>query len=137
LQKNSLYGQEFLIVNAEATTNAGKKRQAERDSLFLTATMKVHGLAAPVTVRVRNLSNGGMMIDGNGMMMPGQAIETELRGIGPVTGVIAWVEAGRAGVAFDEQVDPKMARSQPAPIHPRILKIPLASPRRPGLKSDD
>jgi hypothetical protein len=121
------------VVDAE-TKIVEMKRKAERDSLFLSATLKVTGIASPMTVRVRNLSNGGMMIDGNAMLVPGQAVQTELRGIGAITGVIAWVEAGRAGVAFDDMVDPKLARSQPTPPDPAILKAPEVELRRPGLK---
>jgi hypothetical protein len=110
------------------------QRQAERDSLFLSATIKVEGLAAPITVRVRNLSNGGMMIDGNTQLVPGQAVSTDLRGIGPVTGMIAWVEAGRAGVAFDDMVDPKMARSPSVGSETPVVKAPKIVDRRPGLK---
>jgi hypothetical protein len=122
-------------VNAEAKVLRAQ-RQAERDSLFLRATLQVQGIAGPINVRVRNLSNGGMMIDGNSLMMPGQLVQTELRGIGPVTGVIAWVEAGRAGVAFDDMVDPKMARSQVTAVpEAAIMKAPKTNDRRPGLKT--
>jgi hypothetical protein len=122
-------------VNAEVKVLAAQ-RQAERDSLFLRATLQVQGIAAPINVRVRNLSNGGMMVDGNSLMMPGQSVQTELRGIGPVTGIIAWVEAGRAGVAFDDIVDPKMARSQVnAAPEATIMKAPKTNDRRPGLKT--
>jgi hypothetical protein len=110
------------------------KRQAQRESLFLSATLRVQGLAGPITVRVRNLSNGGMMVDGNAQLTPGQLVETELRGIGPITGMIAWVEAGRAGVAFDDMVDPKMARAPVATPDPAIIKAPKIYDRRPGLK---
>lgn len=122
-------------MNAKAKI-IGAQRQAERDSLFLRATLHVQGIAGAVDVRVRNLSNGGMMVDGNSLMMPGQAVKTELRGIGPVTGIIAWVEAGRAGVAFDDMVDPKMARSQIAVVpETAIMKAPKIDDRRPGLKT--
>jgi hypothetical protein len=127
--------EEIRIVNAKAKI-LGAQRQAERDSLFLRATLHVQGIASPIDVRVRNLSNGGMMVDGNSLMMPGQAVKTELRGIGPVTGMIAWVEAGRAGVAFDDMVDPKMARSQIAVVpEAAIMKAPKVDDRRPGLKT--
>lgn len=130
----SLPGEEIPIVSAEAKVLRAQ-RQAERDSLFLRATVHVEGIASPIDVRVRNLSNGGMMIDGHSLMMPGQAVRTELRGIGPVTGMIAWVEAGRAGVAFDDMVDPKMARSQINVVpEPTIMKAPKINDRRPGLK---
>jgi hypothetical protein len=41
------------------------KRKDARSSLFLSAVITVADTAAPVTVRVRNLSEGGMMVDSN------------------------------------------------------------------------
>lgn len=131
--KDSFYWRECRFVNAEAKI-VEMKRQAQRDSLFLRAMLQVQGIASPISVRVRNLSNGGMMIDGHALLVPGQSVETELCGIGPVTGMIAWVEAGRAGVAFDDMVDPKMARSQTSMPDAKIMKAPKIYERRPGLK---
>ncbi|WP_293883792.1 PilZ domain-containing protein [Sphingomonas sp.] len=120
--------------NANSSEVGSVERQA-RDSLFLSATLRVEGQATPITVRVRNLSNGGMMVDSNAILSPGQTVRTDLRGIGPVTGTVAWVEAGRAGVAFDDMVDPKMARYQGNPdAVAAVTPAPQIDERRPGLK---
>ncbi len=112
-----------------------KKRQTERDSLFLSSEVTVQGIRKPVTVRVRNLSPGGMMIDGNPIFHEGLSISAELRGIGPVAGHIAWVMSDRAGVAFDSEIDPREARISVVPAKPRELFNPvLDKSRRPGLK---
>jgi hypothetical protein len=34
----------------------------------------------------------------------------ELRGIGPVRGTVAWAREDKIGLAFDEQIDPQLAR---------------------------
>lgn len=90
--------------------SAGAKRARQRDSLFLAATLKVGGIAEPAPVRVRNLSEGGLMADLPQGAAVGAPVELELRGIGHVTGHVAWCTAGRIGVAFDREIDPKKAR---------------------------
>lgn len=62
------------------------------------------------TARVRNLSAGGMMIEVLDPLQPGQRLTAQLRGIGAVDGQVAWVRAGRAGIAFDREIDPELAR---------------------------
>lgn len=116
---------------------AASKRKGARSSLFLTASIAIPGMAAPVTVRVRNLSEGGMMIDGHVKLVRDTAVIVELRGIGEIEGRVAWTEAGRAGVAFAVEIDPKLARA-PAPAgmaaEVNLLKAPKIYDRRPGLR---
>ncbi len=127
----------MAIVKIDSIAMASKRKD-ERSSLFLTAAIAVEGARAPVSVRVRNLSEGGMMVDGHVKLVCGARIEAELRGIGTVGGRIAWVEAGRAGVAFDEPVDPKLARAGAAlPAEHKIVKAPPIYDRRPGLRARD
>jgi PilZ domain len=110
-------------------------RNNARDSLFLSTDIVVSNYAHPITVRVRNLSPGGMMIDGHDAFIDGAEITTDLRGIGPVTGRIAWVMAGRAGVAFDLEIDPKKARTPVGQSQSTIYKRPpIDLTSRPGLK---
>ncbi len=112
------------------------KRQADRDSLFLGATLRVDGLRDPVFARVRNLSPGGMMVDGNAGFQVGARVATELRGIGQVDGRITWATPGRAGIAFDTEVDPRLARApvavkEKSPVYGKQQQYS----RRPGLRS--
>ena len=81
-----------------------------RDSLFLLARMWVDGSARELRVRVRNLSAGGLMVELPEPVSPDSAVEIELRGLGRVTGRVAWQTEGRAGIAFDRQIDPQRAR---------------------------
>ncbi len=108
------------------------KRHEKRDSLFLSATVAIDG-KMPFSTRVRNLSAGGMMIDVNRDQIPGTPVVAELRGIGQVVGRIAWSSPGRAGIAFSEEIDPRLARTSSGPKHemPEFLKT--APGRRPGL----
>ena len=87
-------------------------RNLERDSLFLVAELSVEGAAAGERVKVRNLSCGGMMAEGDVRVQRGARVAVELRNIGPVAGVVVWTRGARLGVAFDEEIDPKLARTQ-------------------------
>ena len=117
------------------TESIAKKRKAARDSLFLSCEITVEGALKPVIVRVRNLSAGGMMIDGNAVFNEGAGVSANLRGIGVVMGKIAWIVEDRAGVSFDMEIDPKEARAPVAVAKPKILFTPsLDKSRRPGLK---
>lgn len=93
-----------------AEAGAKRQRARDRDSLFLAATLKVAGVIEPAPVRVRNLSEGGLMAELPQGAPVGAPVELTLRGIGPVTGEVAWCTAGRIGVAFDRPIDPKKAR---------------------------
>jgi PilZ domain len=125
----------FGRIISMSTEPIAKKRQAARDSLFLSAEVTVAGARKPVTVRVRNLSAGGMMVDGNAIFHEGAIVSADLRGIGAVSGRIAWVMEERAGVAFDEEIDPKEARAPVTAAKPPVLFTPQPDrSRRPGLK---
>ena len=93
------------------------QRIATRDSLLLTATLRAAGREA-VTVRVRNLSAGGLMAEHPAPIMPGTPVEVEVRGIGKLGGRIAWSAEGRVGIAFEREIDPMMARKPVGPTKP-------------------
>lgn len=110
------YSDEFTGVDSASSSGAG--RDGGRDSLLLAASLKLASMAVPVTVRVRNLSSGGLMVEFAGRAEIGDAAEVDVRGIGPVTGRVAWIAEGRMGIAFDQEIDPKKAR-KPVPVPPR------------------
>jgi len=84
-------------------------RAGGRDSLLLTAQFRVGGGEA-VSVRVRNLSAGGLMAEYGSALDSGTPVEVEVRGVGWVSGKIAWSAEGRVGVAFDRDIDTMLAR---------------------------
>ncbi|WP_046905139.1 PilZ domain-containing protein [Croceibacterium atlanticum] len=86
-------------------------RQMNRDSLFLLAQLRVDGQDAVHRVKVRNLSSGGMMAEGDVRVMRGSLVSVELRNIGWVEGSVAWKQENRFGIAFVEEIDPKLARA--------------------------
>jgi hypothetical protein len=84
-------------------------RTSQRDSLLLAAQFRV-GETDPVTVRVRNLSAGGLMAEYMIALASGTRVSIDVRGIGWVAGRVAWAAEGRIGISFDEPIDPLRAR---------------------------
>jgi hypothetical protein len=91
-------------------TAAADTSAAKRDSLFLNANLRRAGDARVLPVRVRNLSAGGLMAELAEPFDADAAVEVEVRGIGWISGRIAWHTEGRTGIAFDRPIDPQRAR---------------------------
>ncbi|MGB3377989.1 PilZ domain-containing protein [Allopontixanthobacter sediminis] len=86
-------------------------RNIARDSLFLLAEMRLAGIATEFRVKVRNLSAGGMMAEGNVPVVPGNRLKVHLRNVGWIDGGVAWVQDNRFGIAFDNEINHKLARA--------------------------
>lgn len=110
-------------------------RDVERDSLFLMTDLVCETGEPAVRVKVRNLSAGGMMVEGDIRLRRGARIAAELRNIGPVAGTVVWALGRRVGVTFDEAIDPKLARTQvhggdkEAPVYARAA---VEAPKHDG-----
>lgn len=98
------------IKDGNVTEDVTSKRARTRDSLFLTAHLRLAEEAGLREVRVRNLSEGGLMVELAKVVDVGTTVALDLRGIGEVTGKVAWCTAGRIGIALDALIDPKKAR---------------------------
>ena len=85
-------------------------RQIPRDSLFLLSTLRLDGEERLNRIKVRNLSAGGMMAEGEVRVRRGTLVHVDLRNIGWVMGSVAWVQDNRFGVAFADEIDPKLVR---------------------------
>ncbi|MCB2060960.1 MAG: PilZ domain-containing protein [Novosphingobium sp.] len=109
--------------------NGNENRQIGRDSLFLMADLRVDGLDSGHRIKVRNLSSGGMMGEGPVRVTRGAPVSVNIRNVGWVEGSIAWVQDNRFGVAFCDEIDPKLARARVGEgVHtPRFTKPPLPS----------
>jgi PilZ domain len=86
-------------------------RQIARDSLFVLADLRIDGLEGEHRIRVRNLSSGGLMAEAPLKVQRGQVVWTNVRNIGWVEGSVAWVQDSRFGIAFREDIDPRVARA--------------------------
>lgn len=109
--------------------NASENRQIGRDSLFLLADLRLDGAAGEYRIKVRNLSARGMMGEAQLRILPGAQIAVNIRNIGWVEGSVAWVQDNRFGVAFRDEIDPKLAReplAESGEHTPRHLRPPLS-----------
>ena len=86
-------------------------RQVNRDRLFLLAQVRVDGQEEVTRVKVRNLSAGGMMAEGEAKVVRGSLVGVELRNIGWVEGSVAWKQDTRFGIAFVDEIDPAVVRA--------------------------
>ena len=91
--------------------------------------MRVDGAGDEHRVKVRNLSAGGMMAEGDVRRAARSPVKINIRNIGWVEGTVAWKQDDRfQGVAFCDEIDPKIVR---APLTagegtPRYVRPPLA-----------
>jgi len=90
--------------------DGSENRQIARDSLFVLADMRVDGSPQEHRIKVRNLSDGGMMGEGTARVRRGSSVAVNIRNIGWVKGSVAWVQDTRFGVAFIDPIDPRLAR---------------------------
>ncbi len=109
-------------------------RHIPRDSLFLLASLRLAGDAAEHRVKVRNLSAGGMMAEGDVRVERGTRLAVDLRNIGWVEGAVAWVQDKRFGIAFSEEIDARLVRApvgSPDAGTPRFTKPASIFPSHP------
>lgn len=122
------------INEAEAEQDAADAaREKSRDSLFLSAIVVFDGTVTPQTVRVRNLSAGGMMIDVGAARQKGVGVSVVLQNIGEIRGRVIWSTEKRLGIAFEHEIDPHLARRKPVAAKLPGCKLPYVASRRPGL----
>ena len=104
-------------------------RSLKRDSLFLSADLTLGEGGEPVRVKVRNLSDGGMMAEADLEVERGMRLGIELRNIGRIKGSVAWTQDNRFGIVFDNEIDSKRVR-EPAATRRRVMSAPRRSRRK-------
>lgn len=106
-----------------------------RESMLLMASMQLlNDDTASMTLRVRNLSAGGLMAECDRMLAKGERVAVDLRNIGTVEGVVAWAMPGRIGIMFDRAIDPRATR-RPVGTGAGTSKMIVGfDGRRPGLR---
>ncbi|MBU3076325.1 PilZ domain-containing protein [Sphingomonas quercus] len=97
---------------AQGHSEGGDKRASARDSVLRLWTLRVEGDAgaAPISIRVRNISAGGLMAECDHLFTPAERVALEVSGVGLVRGMIAWSDEDCVGIAFDRAINPKAAR---------------------------
>jgi len=105
-------------------------RSLKRDSLFLSADLTLSEGGEPIRVKVRNLSDGGMMAEAPLRVERGMRLGIELRNIGPIKGAVAWTQDNRFGIVFDYEIDSKKVRepAQAGDHTPRFVRPSSVAP---------
>lgn len=94
----------------EHEDNGPQNRGSKRDSLFLLATARLEGGDSVGRLRIRNLSETGLMADCETPLAKDDKVIVDLRGVGEVSGTIRWFADGRIGMEFDQRINPQGAR---------------------------
>lgn len=84
-----------------ASSTAREQRMSRRKNLLLSAIIVVSGL--PVTVRIRNLSDSGALLEGNSVPSPGTELVLK-RGLVEASATVVWSDGHRCGVRFDSPI---------------------------------
>lgn len=100
--------------NKQESGERGPARSGPRDSLFLLTNLVSTDGTPLGRARVRNLSATGLMADCERVVPAGIAVRFDLRGIGRVSGSVVWSRDDRIGIAFDQEIDPQLARRRVA-----------------------
>lgn len=104
-----------------------KNRRSRRSPVLLAATVDVAG--KPVSVKLRNLSEEGALIEGERLPLEGSSTFFERNDL-RLRSRVVWVHGCYAGVAFDYPLKPEQVlRNVPAPKR----KEQIGDFRRPGL----
>jgi hypothetical protein len=101
-------------------------RRSRRSPVLLAASIEVAG--APIDVKLRNLSEEGALIEGEGLPEDGTStwfMRKDLR----VKGRVVWVHGRYAGIAFDQQLNPDQVLRSIGKPKPKAEQ----DFRRPGL----
>ncbi|MEY2944284.1 MAG: hypothetical protein RLY97_2298 [Pseudomonadota bacterium] len=85
-------------------------RQNDRDSLFLQANLRLPDQPDEYRVKIRNLSANGCMAESGITALVGTKIEIDIRNLGWIVGTVVWVIDSRMGIAFEDPIDPRVAR---------------------------
>lgn len=88
-----------------------EQRRAPRNNLLLSSICRWPGRAQDERVKIRNVSATGLMAEGTLGAAVGEQVVLELRNIGAIAGIVAWVQANRFGVAFAQPIDPVLLRT--------------------------
>jgi len=111
---------------SETTQN----RRARRSHVLMAASIEADGVT--VAVKLRNLSPEGALIEGKQLPTVGSPVIFRKKELNLV-GRVAWVTAGRAGIAFDAKLDPEaVMRHVPRNKPQRKLDF-----RRPRIKAGE
>lgn len=106
----------------------------QRANVMLIATIEHFGGQSTTTHRVRDLSPGGIRVDGAADLRAGATVLISVGALQTVSASVRWVREGAAGLAFAEQINPDEARAKVAMAPAETGRRQIA-PAAPGLKA--
>ncbi len=107
-----------------------QNRRARRSHVLMAASIEAGDVT--VTVKLRNLSPEGALVEGSELPAVDSPVifrKKELK----LAGRVAWVTAGRAGIAFDALLDPEAVLRHVPTTRPQ----PKLDFRRPRIKASE
>lgn len=113
-----------------------QNRRARRSHVLMAASIEAGGVI--VEVKLRNLSPEGALVEAAQLPTVGSAVVFRKKELN-LAGRVAWINTGRAGIAFDTRLDPEavmrhVPRSKPQPKldfrRPRITTSTLSPGER-------
>ena len=107
-----------------------QNRRARRSHVLMSASIEVGGSMLPV--KLRNLSPDGALVEGGELPAVDSRVifrKKELK----LSGRVAWVADGRAGVAFDAKLDPEAVLRHV----PTTKPLPKLDFRRPRIRAGE
>ncbi len=113
-----------------------QNRRARRSHVLMAASIEANGVT--VAVKLRNLSSEGVLVESAQLPAVGSSVIFRKKELN-LTGRVAWVTAGRAGIAFDTKLDPEavlrhVPRGKPQPAldfrRPRVRATELSPGER-------
>ena len=107
-----------------------QNRRARRSHFLMAASIEADGVT--VSVKLRNLSPEGALVEGDQLPAVGSSVIFRKKELN-LPGHIAWVTAGRAGIAFDAKLDPDSVLRHV----PRSRPLAKLDFRRPRIKAGD
>jgi hypothetical protein len=113
----------FMYAAGMEHSSITQNRRSSRSQVLLTAVLEHAG--ASLSVKLRNLSSEGALVEGQKLPIEGTPVEFRRNELS-TNGRVVWVNGKFAGVAFDQKLNPEQVlRHIPAPrpkIQPRYYR---------------
>jgi hypothetical protein len=112
---------------SDPSSNDDSRRAWQRQATLLSATLAT--AAGVQVVRTRNISAGGVHIEGDIQAAAGDKVRFDSRKTGPIDGTIAWIDGNHCGIAFDQPIEVSLDAAAVALEEPRLEDY-----KRPGFR---
>jgi diguanylate cyclase (GGDEF)-like protein len=94
---------ELAAQNKTVTADGFQFNRPARQGLLKVANLQWNGMN--MSVRVRNISTGGALIEGDRSLPPDSSIQLDVPGCGSLGALVRWSEGRRMGIQFEQEFD--------------------------------